>query len=517
MWTTTTMDESGTPLPPFASNLPKALAPPHRRTFSLASRETSRKSSFQEIWAEDYYPQQHDDSAGDNPLANILLPPPPATLTSRADPAQIAEDPCKSQQTQGHKRSLTALLPFRSRANSRVTEKSPVQETDEPNFTPTLTGDTDAEVKIADKKSGLSGWFSGSSAPVVFGIPISEQDTVPSTLAKMSTPTRESSPDRVPAKLQKRPTMASPTSSSRFSLFTSKSSKSESVRVSAGLDDEFLSLDLDAALFPSGREPCSPAAYNRILENAESLFLRMQTAYKLRTVALSEALEEKTAQEEELDEAETRAEHLKLQLEDMASKAAEKDAMIEALKSELEQERNLRKERERSIVMVKAEDEDLGISNAPSRGDWRKSRASMDTDVDAETETESLRAESIFSSPAVSSRSCASPTPTFDSTHEICQASYGKVVGVPVPKGVGLDKPKPTSQPSAFQRILKGISSGAAETEAEGCSNCRGQNASVAWDTVGLLKAENRSLKEQVQELEAAVEGALDVCMGVGA
>ena len=38
----------------------------------------------------------------------------------------------------------------------------------------------------------------------------------------------------------------------------------------------------------------------------------------------------------------------------------------------------------------------------------------------------------------------------------------------------------------------------------------------MAWDTVGLLRAENRGLKERVGELEGCVEGALDLCSGLG-
>ena len=48
-----------------------------------------------------------------------------------------------------------------------------------------------------------------------------------------------------------------------------------------------------------------------------------------------------------------------------------------------------------------------------------------------------------------------------------------------------------------------------------GCENCRGKDSSVAWDTVGLLRAENKGLKERVGTLEGAVEGALDLCSGL--
>jgi hypothetical protein len=48
-----------------------------------------------------------------------------------------------------------------------------------------------------------------------------------------------------------------------------------------------------------------------------------------------------------------------------------------------------------------------------------------------------------------------------------------------------------------------------------GCENCRGKDASVAWDAVGLLRAENKGLKDRVGTLEGAVEGALDLVVGL--
>ncbi|PTB74229.1 hypothetical protein M440DRAFT_1393341 [Trichoderma longibrachiatum ATCC 18648] len=70
-------------------------------------------------------------------------------------------------------------------------------------------------------------------------------------------------------------------------------------------------------------------------------------------------------------------------------------------------------------------------------------------------------------------------------------------------------------QMSTFQKLFKGIS-GDPNRDINGCRNCQGQDASIAWDTVGLLKAENKTLKERVSELEVAVEEVLDVVNGVG-
>jgi len=47
------------------------------------------------------------------------------------------------------------------------------------------------------------------------------------------------------------------------------------------------------------------------------------------------------------------------------------------------------------------------------------------------------------------------------------------------------------------------------------CRNCEGQDASAAWNTVSLLRDENKGLKRRVGELESAVEEVLDAVNGV--
>ena len=123
--------------------------------------------------------------------------------------------------------------------------------------------------------------------------------------------------------------------------------------------DEFLTLDVTSALFPSGepsaQDPFSPAAFKNLLMNAEGLLLKLQTAYKLRTLSLHEISAEKEAMSEELEEAETRAKCLKSQLDDMAHQMSMKDASIADLAAELAAEKQARAEeklaREQSIAL----------------------------------------------------------------------------------------------------------------------------------------------------------------------
>ncbi|KAK0753169.1 hypothetical protein B0T18DRAFT_396157 [Schizothecium vesticola] len=84
----------------------------------------------------------------------------------------------------------------------------------------------------------------------------------------------------------------------------------------------------------------------------------------------------------------------------------------------------------------------------------------------------------------------------------------------PPPARARVQQPQPQPQLSAFQKIIKGIAGDAEETN--GCTNCRGRDASVAWDTLSVLRDENKHLKVRMGELEVAVEGALDLVNGIG-
>jgi hypothetical protein len=441
---------------------------------------------------------------------------------------------------------------------------------------PTLTGDKDGTIRFADKsKGGLSSWFTGSSAPVSVGIPVGEQES--SNSSTMSS--RDGSPERPAAKLQKRPTLLTldssnttnttspPTkpataSTSRFNFFSSpKTPLQKTIQLpQSSLDnDEFLTLDITTALFPSGspnaQDPFSPAAFKNLLMNAEGLLLKLQTAYKLRTLSLHEVSSNHSAVTDELEEAETRAQCLRSQLEDMASKVAEQDHTISDLVMQLATEKQARAEekeaRERSIQIVKenrlemealkkrasyCSHEDLGIAQAErkngKRNNWRHSGGSeLSTDSDAESGPDSVFSRSR--SPTLTTSSATS-TMTMESTPELLQASFGRVVVIPnSPASNSIHttpRPQLVHRPSTFQKVLKGIStSPVLERERDvvddmfgvgmggtGCEKCRGKDASVAWDAVGLLRAENRGLKDRVGALEGAVEGALDLCAGLG-
>lgn len=409
---------------------------------------------------------------------------------------------------------------------------------------PTFTGDKD-RVRVEEKqRGGLSSSFSGSSAPISLGIPVTERETPPFNESPVDT-----SPQPESAKLRKKTNYLSAestgssnnmpnktpigTTPSRFNFFSQKPPLKQSTQLPERIiqNDELLSLDIHAALMPNSsiQDALSPSCFKDLLTNAEGLLLRLQTAYKLRTLSLHELSGEKEAQDEELEEAETRAQCLKSQLEEMSDRVAEQDRVIEDLVEQLATEKQARAEekqaRMKSIALIQAsreqspsEIEDLGSSKKPRPRAWRQSGGSTSTECDSDAEvgspTDSVFSRSRSPAPTITSMLSSATCTSADTTPEILQASFARVVSLQPTSLAQQQRPSPTSQPSTFQKILHGIS---APSSAElGCGNCRGGDAGVAWDTVSLLRAENRGLKERVGSLEGAVETALDLCSNMG-
>ncbi|KAL2164200.1 hypothetical protein VTH06DRAFT_3415 [Thermothelomyces fergusii] len=403
---------------------------------------------------------------------------------------------------------------------------------------------------------GLVSWLSGSTAGTSRGL-----STTPTT-----TPTsngRNAGSSSNPADATTAKSAASTTAASRFmsafsSRFTSAApTGSSSLRnppTGEQQEDELCTLDIEAALFPSSpsspsssamRDPFSPSAFKNLHMNAVGLLTRMQAAYRSQAAALRDLRAERAAEREELEEALTRATHLKMQLEGMARKAAEREAAAQALAGELERERKARAKAEAELAAAMSSktsegegapsmvSEDLGVEEDRRRRRRRprRRRSSGDEGGVAEEEgssttddeIDSAESESVFSrcrSPPLTLQSPlqtqAPPMGPLDGTSASRGAAGGS--GTPSAKNAGgsgsvTSTPKQrTGQPmGAFQKILRGFSGDTA-----GCSNCKGRDASVAWDTVSLLRDENRHLKDRIGELEHAVEGALDLVNGIG-
>ena len=207
---------------------------------------------------------------------------------------------------------------------------------------------------------------------------------------------------------------------------------------------------------------------------------------------------EKETLAEEMEGAEMRARHLKLQLDDMAAKVAAQDEAMMNLVDELAQEKLARREeedaRKRSVRIVDA--------TLPIVTSSRLRGSDTFSDAGFESEDDSC-ADSVFSrrdgthSPTMSMSSVST-----NGSPELYQSP--EVFRSP-PRAARLRAP-PTSA---------GLKGTEAPTQ-HGCANCNGVRPPDAWGVVSVLKEENHGLKQRVGELEGALDGCLDVVRRLG-
>ncbi|KAI1128087.1 hypothetical protein F5Y10DRAFT_265530 [Nemania abortiva] len=333
---------------------------------------------------------------------------------------------------------------------------------------------------------------------------------------------------------------------SSVSAFTSR--MTSPTQTPTRTDDELCDLDIEAALYPASApldgDAFSPAAYKNLQTNAAGLLRRMQDAYRRRTAALRELQAEREAQREEREEMEMRTLSFKMQLESMAAKAAEQEQAMQQLVAELQAEKRARLE-ERAISREKmfrvggsssvggeegsvVGNEDLCVDE-DERKRWRASNSTVKSDMSIDSDS-AAESESIFSrSRSPTAMTCLTES---ESILDVPAPSPSPSVSVslslpphPPPSlhprtAAALPKTKSAQQLTAFQRLVKGMGGSGGENHAGSpgvseCRNCRGQDSSVAWNTVSLLRDENSGLKQRVAHLEVAVEGALDVVNGI--
>ncbi|KAK7415102.1 hypothetical protein QQX98_006134 [Neonectria punicea] len=357
--------------------------------------------------------------------------------------------------------------------------------------------------------SPLSRWFSRASTPAL--------DTYSSSTVA-ATPYRTRSASSTPK-------MGSPAGSSRFAFFSSPASTLKdmtSTTVAVPQNDELMNIDIESVLFPGGPPAdgtaFSPAAFKNLQMIATGLLGKFQSAYQQRTIDYQELKAERDAQDEEKEEVEIRVQHLKMQLEEMARRASGREETLASLLQELAQEKRARADeqaaQEKCVPSsgTSTVSEDLGVDEDRQKGNWRKSTATSKSDMSLDTDEESMDEASIFSR----SRSPTNATIMSEISPSHTPTGQHKSGMLEPPRHSRTSNPQMTT----FQKLFKGYSNESPKDDdlvgcANGCRNCQGQNASVAWDTVSLLKDENRGLKTRVQELETAVEGALDVVNGI--
>jgi hypothetical protein len=238
--------------------------------------------------------------------------------------------------------------------------------------------------------------------------------------------------------------------------------------------DPLLTLDINQALFPHGpADPLDPTSFNDLLMAAEAVIATMQSAYRARCAELRDLRSEISVKDDEVEEAETRARHLKMQLEGMAGQVAAQEAKTEMLEKMLEQQQKETKELRRqsseqgsgkvSLKIVASHDQDMR--------NWKRTTRSGESDSGFESDGDN---DSVFSlqSPISSSAS------TVES--ETVHAEAEKVRIVRVERGGDIIFP----------------------------SNVAKTYAPLE------MRIENQRLRERVQELEQAVEGCLNLVSG---
>ena len=372
-----------------------------------------------------------------------------------------------------------------------------------------------------DKSGTLASWFQGESRPISLGV--------------LPSPTKEDvdSPNKMSASPVDRPvgqTSSKPLLPSRFSFFTSKSSIQKAPSPPPDIHDEFLDLDIGKSLFPAGpADPFSPAAFKNLVQNAEGLLARLQAAYRERVISLHEMTVEKETQSEELEGAETRAKHLKIQLDNMAAKLAKQDELMMDMVDSLAREKQLRREeedaRKRSVMLVKASGphafnhQDRGILDADEYPRKRGSTLVSDSGFDSEEES---YVDSVYSKPQGANSRNASVSSFSSPNSPDVYIHTDMVAKPPAARFPARNGPHALS---AFQTATRTGSvasrhDDSAQTLVEKppptCTNCHGARSSQAWSLVHNLREENRHLEARVVQIESALDGCLDVVTQLG-
>jgi hypothetical protein len=536
--------------------LPQAQSYPHSHAHLPQASHATRYSPRSQ-YTQRQSPAFHaEDSFDDVDIADCIRAPPSALTANTAtsyDPHSDAPSPLDDyprSARSGHQRTLTDTIltncqPFLDRASttlhhhtSRASLHSPTKSL--ASFIPSR-GATESSAS-QPKIRALQNWFNGSSAPVKIGVSpqseasesASESESEPGeefysseeesedeedghgnmmtnlfsrgqslTRAASQSPTRsrvEDTPTPTPSKSQQ------PTAGSKFAWLLS-TQKNAAIPppvpspVYHNPDDQLLNINFAQALFPHGpADPLAPSSFNDLLANAEALLSRYQTSYRLMSTALVDARSEQSAQEDELDEADTRVRHLKMQLETMAARANEQDEQMRKMMDDLAFERRARQEeeaaRKRSLALVRSQPvcEHAACSDSPRRRNRiSNSEISVDSGFESECETD---AASVFS------RNCMSPTGT-DISSTVEQNSEN------TPKN---KKPQAVERTSTYDKVRDGTVN--LDKGGWGCANCEGGAQAAVWGRLAKEREENRFLRHRVEDLEETVEGALNIVSG---
>ncbi|KAL2818447.1 hypothetical protein BDW59DRAFT_165520 [Aspergillus cavernicola] len=477
--------------------------------------------------------QPYDDKR----LSHIETPA--AALTPNSQPPSLRSENQHISYASFHRRANTEIIrPRDPRPLARQLFGNQSQSFEDLDYTrtrPIPSNDNSARKKLEVGARLLTDLFQGKSQQVNLGLLHRTEDRksvemAPAGMDGSDTEEVYSSSYTTPAftsRTHKRMTAPSPlkqvTSTNPLSFFGLKRQGDNRLDLPEPAEDELLNLDIGATLFPPGNNQNGQdqEAFDSLRHNAENVIRRLQAAYKQRTFALHEVVNEKTEKQEELEETRTRIGHLKLQLDGMAEKVLQQEKAMKAMAEEMEQERQMHHKeeeaRQRSVMLVKPGADDESISDiavelqAPKWNLKRHSNGTLPSDSGFESGDESL-AESIFSR----REGLESPTSTIAASPNFSQ------ITPPTPSSATLQpqkelKPTPTqpARQSTYDRVLKGLTSSGITSawagNASRCRICHGIPSSEAWSVMGVLKEENKGLKTRLGELEMVIDDCLSL------
>ena len=392
---------------------------------------------------------------GDSSQQAVITPPPsrpaspPKALGARflssfsnAQPAAAALTR-KGSVLHSRARSLAAFVPKLNTSSTPTPEK-----TEKAHIPNKLFGDL----------------FHGESAPIKLGAPVS-----PTKEKEESEFIMEYNPSFTerPASMFKRRATGESTKTTPQPQKTSWfSRRATSTSIPKHTTDELANVNINASLFPNGAvDPLNPAAFNDLLLNATNLLNRMQTAYKEKLDYISTIQPEIDAQREEVEEAETRSKHLKMQLQDMGRQAQEQETAMQDLARQLTEEKMKAQEaREAARTVRLVPDEEQTPRQRKRNSGGSASDSGFESDLD-----------SVFSA-----------------------VSPG-----------GAETPMTAPSIYAWQaRGQEGVVGRAGNQKRLGAEN-------AAWATVETLRSENFDLRVQMEEMQRTLQGCIDFVGGV--
>ena len=268
-------------------------------------------------------------------------------------------------------------------------------------------------------------------------------------------------------------------------------------------------MNIGQALYPTGNtDPFPPTSFNDFMQNAESLLIRMQTAFKDLTA-------ENDAQAEEVESFKARNKYLEKQHESMAAEAVVCDEILKNMVDELANEKQLRREeaRKQTIKLVTdppQTEETAGIM-VKNRVRPRQRRFSTASDSSFESEGESfddgVSKGSRPRSPSFSSMSSLS-SPDMPQTPELAYGQVSRKRSIP-PLTPLWTADSTTKKDFQFQASCGVPNKGSHKCQHFECLHCRGMKTSDALGVANMLKDQNKKLERQVELMQRKLKDCL--------